>query len=157
MDGVFLACGCAAVIFAFLAVLQRSLYASAICLMAVLLQTAALYYLMGARLLGLLQALIYAGAVMVLLVLAVTSAPPRLERLWAQWSLPRWAVSTALALPLAEFLAWARWADAAAPFAPAPPALELGMARCLFGPYALMTETLGVLLLVAALSVPRPR
>jgi NADH-quinone oxidoreductase subunit J len=149
-------CAAAAILFAVLALFQRSLYGSALCLLVVLLQVAALYFLLGARLLGLLQVLIYAGAVMVLIVIAVMASAPRVEKLWADGP-PRSLAWVALAVPLLELLVLAPLARDAAPALPPAAALERGTALLLFGPYAPLTEALGLLVLVAALAVVRER
>jgi NADH:ubiquinone oxidoreductase subunit 6 (subunit J) len=146
------AAGAAAVAFALFALVQRSLYGTAICLLVVLLQVALLFLLMGAQLLGFLQVLVYAGAIMVLLVVASMSSPARLEELWARLALPRawaWGGFAVLALELGLFL---RWAPAGAPFLGVTRELEARMAGILFGPHAVLTELVGALILVAALA-----
>ena len=152
LETAFSICGGCAVLFAVLALFQRSLYASAMCLLAVLLQVAAVYFLIGARLLGLLQILVYAGAVMVLLVVAVMASPPRLSKLWAQGP-PKWLAWLAVLLPAVELLAILRSSSGAPVLLRAAPDIERRMAALLFGPYAPLTEAAGLLVLVAALSV----
>lgn len=148
------ASGGLAILCAVLMVFQRSLYASAICLMGVLLQIAVLYFLLGAELLSLLQVLIYAGAVMVLIVLAIMASPPRLARLWAEFHLPRWLVGGVLAVAALELgMLLKMGASSSAAPAPINRALEREMAALLFGRYALMTEAVGLIILVSALSM----
>lgn len=147
------ATGIAAVVFAVMALFQRSLYGSAICLLLVLLQVAAFFFLAGAQVLGFLQVLIYAGAIMVLLVVAVMSGPPRLERRWASLGIHPALAALGLTLPFIELgAAWRLGASLPAAPAASAPVLEQAMARLLFGPWALMTELIGVLVLVAALA-----
>jgi len=149
-DIALLLAGAAAAAFAVLMLVQRTLYASAICLLVVLLQLAAMFYLLGAPLLGFLQVMIYAGAIMVMIVVAIMATPPRLRRLWTDAALPRPAAWMLLAAVLAELLGFAL--PDGAPGA-AWPAMHADIAAALFGPYALLTEALGVLVLVAALAV----
>ncbi|MBI5242917.1 MAG: NADH-quinone oxidoreductase subunit J [Elusimicrobia bacterium] len=148
-------CGGCAVLFAAFALFQRTLYGSALCLLAVLLQVGAAYFLIGAPLLGLIQVLVYAGAVMVLLVVAVMSSPPQLNEPWAGGT-AKWLAWLAVLAPAAELLSLLRAASGApAALQRAPAALERQMAFLLFGPYAPLTEIAGLLVLVAALSILR--
>src|SRR5579859_7196504 len=141
--------------FAFSMLFQRTMYSAAICLLGVLLQIAVLYWLAGAQLLALIQTLVYAGAIMVLIVVASMAAPPRVQNLWAPGTVSPWLAAAALAVPAFEagyFCLRASgtstmWSQAA------PPSLERGMAQLLFGPYALMTETVGVVILVSVLAL----
>ena len=70
-------------------VAQRSLYTAAICLLVVLFQAAALFFLAGAPLLAFLQIMIYAGGVMVLIVVMVMAAPGREGSFWSRLQVPR--------------------------------------------------------------------
>ena len=147
-------CGGFAVLFALLAFFQRTLYGSAFCLLVVLLQVAASFYLMGARLLGCIQALVYAGAIAVLVVMAVMASPPRVKELWSG-GIPKWLAWLAILVPALEFAGFARFAGSADGAAAALPLLEKQMALLLFGRWALLTEVVGLLILLAALSVVR--
>lgn len=153
--GGFAAAGLLAAGFSFLMLFQRSLYSAAICLLGVLLQIAVLYFLAGAQLLALIQVLVYAGAIMVLIVVAAMAAPPRAKELWVRGKVSPWLAAAALVIPAFEAgafciraagmtMIWSR---------SAPPSLEPGMAQLLFGPYALMTETVGIIILVSALAL----
>lgn len=154
MTTAYAVCGGLAVILAVTALFQRTLYGAAMCLLGVLLETAALFVLVGAPMLGFLQVLVYAGAVMVLIVIAILSSPPRLTHRWAEDPAPRWLAWSAPAAAFAALLACGPSLCAAPSALPAAgPALELAMARLLFGPWALATETVGLLVLVASLSV----
>src|SRR5438105_2730737 len=97
--------GAVAAAFAVLMLVQRTLYAGALCLLVVLLQLAAMFYLLGAPLLAFLQVMIYAGAIMVMIVVAVMALPPRLRELWSESSVSKPAAWVALAAVLAELLA----------------------------------------------------
>jgi len=156
MTTAYAVCGMLAVVFAVAALFQRTLYGAAMCLLGVLLETAALFVLVGAPMLGFLQVLVYAGAVMVLIVIAILSSPPRLAERWADDSFPRWCAWLAPAALLGALIACGPSLCAApSPLPAAGRALELGMARLFFGPWALAVETVGVLVLVASLSVLR--
>lgn len=144
-----------AVVFAVLALFQRTLYGSAICLLVVLLQVAGIFFAAGAQLLALMQVLVYAGAIMVLIVVAVMAAPPKLDRLWAGFQAPPFAAALVLLVLGVEFYLVLIHGQK-----PLPPAAEMStvglereMASLLFGRYALATELVGVLVLVAALAV----
>ncbi|MDE2511944.1 MAG: NADH-quinone oxidoreductase subunit J, partial [Elusimicrobia bacterium] len=82
-----------AVAFAGVMLLNRSLYVSAVCLLAVLLQTGLIFVLRGAPLLGFLQVMVYAGAVMVLVVITIMATggePAKGFERFAGFSFPRW-------------------------------------------------------------------
>lgn len=148
-------CGAAAVAFAVLMVLQRSLYLSAICLLAVLLQAAALFFIAGAPLLAFLQIMIYAGAVMVLIVVTIMAAPspeePAASR-FARLSLPWPLAAAGLVLPLVEvFLLLSRGGAAAVPARGA--SVELSLGPVLFGPFAVATEAVTLLMFLSALAL----
>ena len=153
MTTAFAVCAVLAVILAVAALFSTTLYGSAMCLLGVLLETAALFVLVGAPLLGFLQVLVYAGAVMVLIVIAILSSPPRLSQRWAEPA-PGWLDWLAPAAALGALLACGpllRLSPLPVPYA--GPALEKEMARLLFGPWAVALEAVGVLVLVASLSV----
>lgn len=148
-------CGAAALLFAALLLFQRTLYASAMCLLMVLLQIGAMFFLCGAQLLGLLQVVIYAGAVMVLIVVAVMASPGRVETLWADLGSPTpvaAAVLGILAVELATALVAGLLGTGGGLHA-VRPGLQTEMAALLFGAWSPVTEAVGVLVLVAALAV----
>lgn len=146
--------GGGALFFAAVMMLQRSLYVSALCLLAVLLQTAVIFCFLGSPLLAFLQIMIYAGAVMVLVVVAIMTAPPPLGALWSRLSIP-WPIAVlGLLLPAAELLFLSTRSDVVSTTVPSSVS-SLGLV--LFGPYALATEAVGVLLMLAALAVVERR
>jgi|SRR5581483_2473377 len=150
----FAAAGGLAAVFAFLMLFQRTMYSAALCLLGVLLQVAVLYFMAGAQLLALIQVLVYAGAIMVLIVIAAMAAPPRAKRLWAQGKVSPWLSVATLAVPALEAGYFClRSSPASIWMRTAPASLERGMAQLLFGPYALMTEVVGVIILVSALAL----
>ncbi len=145
--------GSIAAVFAVLMILQRSLYASAICLLVVLLQTGALIYLAGAPLLGFLQVMIYAGAVMVLVVMTILAAPTPVHERWAKMRIhPVFVVALLAGLTL-EMGALVG-AVSSGPAAGVPTAVSPLLGATLFGPYAVATEAVGLLLLFAGLALP---
>ena len=151
----FALCGGLAVVFAAAALFQKTLYGSAMCLMGVLLETAALFVLLGADLLGFIQVLVYAGAVMVLIVIAILSAPPRVAQPWTDSAFPKaasWLVPAAL---FAALLSAARAGGLQAALPHAGAELQREMARILFGPWAVALEAVGILVLIASLAVIR--
>ncbi|MFA6092993.1 MAG: NADH-quinone oxidoreductase subunit J [Elusimicrobiota bacterium] len=145
-------CAVAALASAGLAFFSKNLYSSAFCLLAVLLQVALLFCLLGSTLLGLLQLLVYAGGIMVLIVAAVTAVGPESGNAKALGPsrAHAWALLALCAVPTAFFLIAARHC---APSLPPAAMLEKSMARLLFNEYALLTEAVGLLVLVASLSV----
>lgn len=148
-----LGAGSVAVLFAGLMLVQRSLYTSAVCLLVVLMQIAAIFYFVGAPLLGFMQVMIYAGAVMVLVVVTIMASPQATQRLWTRLSLPGPVAAAAGLLVLAEagLLLWRGGALAG----PAQPAFDAqkNIGAVLFGPYAVATEAVTLLMLLASLAV----
>ncbi len=147
------AAGLGAVAFGLAMLWSRSLYVGAVCLLAVLLQTALIYMLLGAPLLGLLQVMIYAGAVMVLAVVTIMASGggPSGER-FADFSLPRPLAALgvlAVAVELALTLASTR---ASAP-TPAAAGLSAAFGANLFHAYALATEAVTLLMFLASLAI----
>jgi NADH-quinone oxidoreductase subunit J len=144
--------GAAAVIFAGLMLFQRSLYAAAICLLAVILQTAAAFFLSGAPLLAFLQIMIYAGAVMVLVVVTIMAAPAPAERRFA----PGWGggpAAAAVAALLGAQLACVAISAKAPAGGRGPAGLQEKLGPVLFGPYAVATEAVTLLMFVSALAL----
>ncbi len=135
----------------------RSLYVSAVCLLVVLLQTALIFLLRGAALLGLIQVMVYAGAVMVLVVITImaTGGEPNASfARFADFSFPRWLAALGLIAAAAEIgLTLYVGGASRAPVAPADPALAAGFASALFNSYALATEAVTFLMFLAALAV----
>lgn len=148
-----------AVAFAVLMLAQRSLYSAAICLLVVLFQVAVLFFLAGAPLLAFLQIMIYAGAVMVLIVISVMAAPGPQGQFWSQLSIPRplaWILL--LVIPAEVALAASQGLQPAAGVAGAL-SLQSALGTFLFGPYAVATEAVTLLMFLAALALveERPR
>jgi NADH-quinone oxidoreductase subunit J len=142
--------GLIAAVFAALMVFQRSLYASAICLLVVLTQVSVFFFLAGAALLAFLQLMIYAGAVMVLIVIAISAAPSTPSSPWSALAVPRFAAAAVVILPLAEiFLATRGLGGASA----AGLSLQPTLASVLFGPYAVATEAVTFLMFLAGLAM----
>lgn len=144
--------GATAVVFAVLMILSRSLYASAMCLMVVLIQASVLFYFSGSPMMGFLQIMIYAGAVMVLVVVTIMAAPAKVERRWGALSLPKPLAVGGLLLPVVEVLLMMSRADPAGAAVGASGAQD-ALGAVLFGPYAIATEAVGLLLFVSALAM----
>lgn len=152
------AAGAVAVLFSVLMVAQRSLYTAAICLLVVLFQAAAMFYLAGAALLAFLQIMIYAGGVMVLIVVMVMAAPGREGSFWSQLQVPRPVAWALLLVPFAEIcLALSRGSEVSG--GAGALALQAAVGPFLFGPYAAATEAVTLLMFLAALALieERPR
>lgn len=146
--------GATAVVFAVLMIFQRSLYASAMCLMVVLIQASVIFYFSGSPLLAFLQIMIYAGAVMVLVVVTIMAAPAPAERLWGGLSLPKPLVAAGLLLPVVEAaLMMSRSGQARTLVQAGASQAQSAIGAVLFGPYAVATEAVGLLLLISALAM----
>ncbi len=148
--------GLGALLFACLMVVQRSLYASAVCLLAAVCQVAALLFLAGAPLFAFLQVLIYAGAVMVLIVVSVMASSPQAEASWSVLFLPRPLGWLALIVPAATVATVA--VSSLDPTAGAVAAEAPGrVGSALFGSHAVATEAVTLLMFFAALALDRGR
>ena len=145
--------GAVAVVFAGLMVLQRSLYLAAICLLAVLLQTAALFFMFGAPLLAFLQIMIYAGAVMVLIVVVIMSAPARAESRFVEGWAGRPLAVAALLIPAAQTAALLFRARLQPGGLGAGLPQPAALGAVLFGPYAAATEAVTLLMFLSALAL----
>lgn len=146
--------GATAVVFAVLMILSRSLYASAMCLMVVLVQASVLFYFSGSPMMGFLQIMIYAGAVMVLVVVTIMAAPAKVERRWGGISLPQPLAIGGLLLPVVEVLLMMNRADPAGTMVRTHASgAQDALGAVLFGPYAIATEAVGLLLFVSALAM----
>jgi NADH-quinone oxidoreductase subunit J len=146
--------GSVAVVFAAGMLFSRSLYFSAVCLLVVLLQTALIFVLRGAPLLGLLQLMIYAGAVMVLVVITImASGGAAAGHRFADFALSRPLAALGIAAVAVELALTFSAAPARAAF-PAPPGgLASAFSAELFRGYALATEAVTLLMFLAALSI----
>jgi len=145
--------GAIAVVFAGLMAVSRSLYSAAICLLVVLLQTAALFFLSGAPLLAFLQIMIYAGAIMVMIIVTIMAAPAPADRrapsLWAG----RYLAGALLLLVLGQILAIVRGGAAPAGGLGAAAPIQTSLGPVLFGAYAPATEAVTLLMLLASLAL----
>lgn len=147
--------GATAVVFAAMMVLQRSLYASAICLLVVLLQASVLFYFSGSPLLAFLQIMVYAGAVMVLVIVTIMSSPEPAERRWSGLSFPRWLAALGLLMPLVE--AGMMMSRSGGGGLAHGASAQGAIGPVLFGPFSVATEAVGLLLFLAALAVADSR
>ena len=147
------AAGAGAVAFAGLMLLQRSLYAAAICLLAVLLQVAAFFFISGAPLLAFLQIMICAGAVMVLIVVTIMVAPAPAQRRFAALGAP-WPLAVAgFILPVAEVLAFLARGGLPEGGLGAGASVQAALGPVLFGPYAVATEAVTLLMFLSSLAL----
>jgi NADH-quinone oxidoreductase subunit J len=155
-QGAMVVAGLGALLFACLMVFQRSLYGSAVCLLAVVCQVAALLFLAGAPLFAFLQVLIYAGAVMVLIVVSVMASSPQAEASWSTLFLPRPLGWLVLIVPAATVAVVAVISfDTTAAGGTAEAAGRVG--SVLFGSHAVATEAVTLLMFFAALALDRGR
>lgn len=148
-----LVAGVTACVFAALMVLQDSLYVSAVCLLAVLFQSAVFFFFAGAPMLAFLQIMIYAGAVMVLVVIMIMAAPGPQTRSEPPLSLPKPFAAAVIMLPLLEtaFLLWR--GDLLPGSVGGALAVQSQLGPVLFGPYAVATEAVTLLMLLAGLAI----
>ena len=144
------AAGAIASFFAGVMLFHRTLYVSAVCLLAVLVQTGVIFVLRGAPLLGLLQVMIYAGAVMVLVVITVMAAGGAPGERFADLGVPRWVAAAAVLAAVVQVVLAFRGDAPLAGAASAPPE---AFARTLFSSYAPATEAVTLLMFLAALAV----
>ncbi|MCX5794524.1 MAG: NADH-quinone oxidoreductase subunit J [Elusimicrobia bacterium] len=147
--------GAAAVACAALMLAQRSLYAAAICFLAVVLQAGVLLYASGARLLAMLLLLIYAGAVAVLIVVSIQASggdrqADSLRSPWSRLGLPWPLLGAGLLLPVLDLVLLGARAVGAPDSGTAG---DLVLGQALFGPYAVAAEAVALLMLFAALAV----
>jgi NADH-quinone oxidoreductase subunit J len=133
--------------------LQRSLYAAAVCLLVVLLQSAAFFFFAGAPLLAFLQIMIYAGAVMVLIVVTIMAAPVPAESRFARLSAPWPLAAAGLVLPVAVVAAVLLRQPLPAGAAGAALPAQAAIGPVLFGPYAVATEAVTLLMLLSSLAL----
>lgn len=145
----------AACVFAVLMVFQRSLYACAICLLAVLLQTAALFYFAGAPVVAFLQIMIYAGAVMVLIVVTIMAARAGQGAGFQTLSAPKPLAAAAVMLPMLELAFILSGAGFPSGSPAAGQAVQGQIGGVLFGSYAVATEAVTVLMFLAGLAVTK--
>lgn len=135
-----------------LMLVQRSLYAAAVCLLVVLIQAGGIFLLAGAPLMAFLQMVIYAGAVMVLVVVAImASGPGGADPGWSP--LPRPLVGATAIVLFAE-LAWAARGLALPSGSPAAAAAaEAHIGAVLFGSHVLATEAAALLMFLSSLAL----
>lgn len=145
--------GAAAVLFAAMMILQRSLYGAAICLLAVLLQTAAFFFFAGAPLLAFLQIMIYAGAVMVLVVVTIMAAPAPARRRFAELGAPWPLAAAGLLLPAGIVFAFLARSPLPVGGLDAAASVQSALGPVLFGPYAVATEAVTLLMFLSSLAL----
>ncbi len=154
MPALFYICAAVAVIGALSVVLQRTPVYSALSLIVVLCALAAVYLLLGAEFIAMIQVIVYAGAIMVLFVLVIMLLNAGREQSPLRESrMARWLGVPALAAFLLGMLLVV-WRQFPATSTPAPPAVDASPAaigHLLFRSYVLPFEVTSILILVAIL------
>ena len=132
-------------------VLQRTPVYSALSLIVVLCSLAALYLLLGAEFIAVIQVIVYAGAIMVLFVLVIMLLNARREKFSQGSRMARWLGLPLLVAFLLEVL-WVVWRQFPNRSNRAPAPLEASPAaigHLLFQGYVLPFEVTSLLILVA--------
>lgn len=134
-------------------VLQRTPVYSALSLIVVLCSLAALYLLLGAEFIAVVQVIVYAGAIMVLFVLVIMLLNAGREKSTRGSRVARWLGLPFLMAFLLEVL-FAVWRQFPSRLTSPPPPLDAGPAaigQLLFQSYVLPFEVTSILILVAVL------
>ena len=142
--------GVIAMLSALLCITRKNPVASALWLVVTLFSLAALFVLLDAQFIAVLQVLVYAGAIMVLFVFVLMMLDLRggaieRERSWLQAGI--WSGPAVLAAVLLGELLWTLQAAPATDSAREVGAIEVG--TTLYGPYLIGVELAGFLLLGA--------
>ncbi|MBI3554377.1 MAG: NADH-quinone oxidoreductase subunit J [Elusimicrobia bacterium] len=152
-----LVAGVTACVFAALMLFSRSLYVSAVCQLVVLFQAAVFFFFAGAPMLAFLQVMIYAGAVMVLIVIMIMAAPALETGGETPLSLPKPFAAAVIVVPLVE-TAVILWRGALPEGSVGGAlAVQSQLGPVLFGPYAVATEVVTVLMFLAGLAIVERR
>lgn len=154
---VFYIAGLTAAFFAGFMVFQRSLYMSALCLLAVLFQAAVLFYVIGAPMLAFLQIMIYAGAVMVLIVVTIMASQAAPAQTRGRLFLPGPVIWLGLLAPVLELGLILVETGVQGGALGCALAVQGRIGAVLFGPYAAATEAVTFLMFLAALAVVSAR
>lgn len=152
-QGFFLLFATVSVVTALTLVLARNPVHSALALMACFLQISAIFVMLGAPLLAVIQIFVYVGAIMVLFLFVIMMVDVReavLQRFMPGGNLPALAL---LVLLGAEMVVLVLWSDR---FTATPPVGERGggdairdLSKTLFSDYLLPFEVASVILLAA--------
>ncbi|WEJ12001.1 NADH-quinone oxidoreductase subunit J family protein [Sinorhizobium prairiense] len=151
-QGFFLLFATVSVVTALTLVLARNPVHSALALMACFLQISAIFVMLGAPLLAVIQIFVYVGAIMVLFLFVIMMVDVReavLQRFMPGGNLPALAL---LVLLGAEMVVLVLWSDR---FTATPPVAERGgdairdLSKALFSDYLLPFEVASVILLAA--------
>jgi NADH-quinone oxidoreductase subunit J len=138
-------------------VINRNPVASALSLVVSFLGLAALFMLLDAFFIGVIQVLVYAGAVMVLFLFIIMLLDLRAERLRRiNWPATAGGIAVAIAFLLQLFYVVGQFKPAHQPFPPLTPSKiddVHNVGRLLFESYNLPFQIVGVLVLVASIGV----
>jgi NADH-quinone oxidoreductase subunit J len=152
-QGFFLLFAAAAVIAALAVVLARNPVHSALALMACFLQVSAIFVLLEAPLLAVIQIFVYVGAIMVLFLFVAMMLDIReaaLQRFLPRNNLPALAMLALLGVEMLALVVMSDRFSVAGPVAEARTGGEIrGLSTTLFADYLLPFEVASVILLVA--------
>jgi NADH-quinone oxidoreductase subunit J len=142
-----------AVLAAISVVAQRTPVYSALSLIVVLCSLAAVYLLLGAEFIAVIQVIVYAGAIMVLFVFVIMLLNAGREALSQRSRMARWLGPPLVAAFLAEVLlaVWKQFPAASARPAASLDAGPAAIGHLLFRNYVLPFEVTSILVLVAIL------
>lgn len=144
-------------VFGIAVIVNRNPVASALSLVVSFLGLAALFILLDAYFIGIIQVLVYAGAVMVLFLFIIMLLDLRVEaRPHINWLASAAAITVALAFALQIFYVVSHLKFAGQPFPPlARPTTDdvRNIGALLFSNYNLPFQIIGVLVLVATIGV----
>ncbi|HTS68777.1 MAG TPA: NADH-quinone oxidoreductase subunit J [Terriglobia bacterium] len=134
-------------------VLQRTPVYSALSLIVVLCSLAAVYLLLGAEFIAVLQVIVYAGAIMVLFVFVIMLLNAGRETPSHRSRIAKWLGAPLIAGFLVEIVVVVRqqFPSSGGPSVAAPNGSPAGIGHLLFRSYALPFEVTSILILVAVL------
>jgi NADH-quinone oxidoreductase subunit J len=151
-QGFFLLFAAASVITALAVVLARSPVHSALALMACFLQISAIFVLLEAPLLAVIQIFVYVGAIMVLFLFVIMMIDVReavLQRFLPGSNLPALVLLVVLGAEMLVLVIWSDRFSVTAPVAKGTGGEIRQLSTTLFADYLLPFETASVILLVA--------
>ncbi|WP_046866386.1 NADH-quinone oxidoreductase subunit J family protein [Microvirga massiliensis] len=151
-QGLFLLFAAASVITALIVVLARNPVHSALALMACFLQISAIFVLLEAPLLAVIQIFVYVGAIMVLFLFVIMMIDVReaaLQRFLPGGNLPALVLLVLLGIEMLVLVVWSERFSVTEPVAMRTGDTVRQLSTTLFSDYLLPFETASVILLVA--------